>query len=512
MKKRTLCAQAVVALVAAAGNAQVVINEVLENTPGSGSTEPRYEFIELYGTPGLSLDGYMIALIKGGTDVDSNDIPEAPVEIDEAFSLDGLSLGPNGLLVIYNDTGDASFIPDIVAFDFDPLTPVAGFNSLHIPTSDTAGNLANDDSSSYVLIRRRPIDATFAFNTFWRKETNPDPSFTGKVSFGAPFQPGTPTMEAYQMVDDVAWSDNGGKEYVRSSEQEISDTPGFNPDSISRVNYFGSNPMRGHRFNSAGVIVPTRTADEEWVYGDIVDVLALAYDPARSKGPTDLAAPGYDGSCNPEDPMTVGCTPTGGPFLFDDIDITGFGLTPGGFNDGGAITQFRFVTGDFDFDGVATINDYYAIQAHYQARVNATPASTLDEMEPRTFDNDTPGDPSDDFIYMAWRFEGREFNAVLAMMGMDTNDNGSGGNAEFVTAEDVQAANGLYCLGDISGPVNIGEPDGNLTGADFFEFLTRFSTGDLRADYSSAGTPGVPDGNLTGADFFFYLTAFQNGC
>ena len=68
------------------------------------------------------------------------------------------------------------------------------------------------------------------------------------------------------------------------------------------------------------------------------------------------------------------------------------------------------------------------------------------------------------------------------------------------------------CPADLSGPVNPGVPDGQLTGADFFEFLTRFEAGDLSIDFSSAANPGVPDGQLTGADFFAYLDLFSQGC
>lgn len=65
---------------------------------------------------------------------------------------------------------------------------------------------------------------------------------------------------------------------------------------------------------------------------------------------------------------------------------------------------------------------------------------------------------------------------------------------------------------DISGPAQPGVPDGLLSGADFFEFLTRFENGDLSVDFSSAANPGVPDGLLSGADFLFFLDLFQQGC
>ena len=88
---RTLSAVAALTL-AANASAQVVINEIFEN-PSGGSADDLFEYIELYGTPGMDLTGYAIALFKGGAD-DGDDIPETPAEIDEAFSLDGLSIGP----------------------------------------------------------------------------------------------------------------------------------------------------------------------------------------------------------------------------------------------------------------------------------------------------------------------------------------------------------------------------------------------------------------------------------
>ena len=66
--------------------------------------------------------------------------------------------------------------------------------------------------------------------------------------------------------------------------------------------------------------------------------------------------------------------------------------------------------------------------------------------------------------------------------------------------------------GDISSPANPGEPDGLLSGADFFEFLVRFQSGDLSVDFSSPSAPGQGDGLLSGADFFEFLNLFAAGC
>ena len=65
---------------------------------------------------------------------------------------------------------------------------------------------------------------------------------------------------------------------------------------------------------------------------------------------------------------------------------------------------------------------------------------------------------------------------------------------------------------DLSSPLSPGVPDGVLTGADFFEFLSRFQAGDLSVDFSSPLNPGTPDGVLTGADFFEFLSLFAAGC
>ena len=54
--------------------------------------------------------------------------------------------------------------------------------------------------------------------------------------------------------------------------------------------------------------------------------------------------------------------------------------------------------------------------------------------------------------------------------------------------------------------------DGVLTGADFFEFLERFQSGDTSVDYSSAASPGTPDGVLNGADLLEFLRLFTQGC
>ena len=115
MKQSVLMALAGMSLCATGLQAQVVINEVYENPPGDAQgNDDVLEFIELYGEPGLDLTGYAIGLFKGGSDGDlgePNDIPDVYAELDEVFTLDGLTIGANGFLVLYNGTDTQSLIP-----------------------------------------------------------------------------------------------------------------------------------------------------------------------------------------------------------------------------------------------------------------------------------------------------------------------------------------------------------------------------------------------------------------
>ncbi len=456
----------ILAAAAGAARAQVVINEVFENPPGS--TDSAWEYIELYGVPGTDLTGMAIALLKGGVDDDGDNIP-GPIppledvdpgaeyaEIDEAFQLDGIIIPANGMVVIYRGGGALNLMNNTPGA---AQTVKVSTASRHIPSSDEPGQLANDASSSYVLVRKRAFHSVNVNNVSvyelgyaWRKDVSHDVNFNGKIDCGNEtivlgsnpgFGPTTieTGLEPYQMVDDVAWSHLGGKEYVRSSEQEISDSPGFNPDAICRIRYFGRNPLLGARFNSDNVLRPSRTADEEWIHGDILTVSTgpdqLRFEDGRVKGPTDPNGPFYDGSCNPDtDP---GCLPVpDGVFQFADLsNLNQFRLTPGILNDNAAlgITQFRFISGDLNFDSKVDVEDLYAAHAKLGA--------TIDDTEPFVNDNGTPDDPSDDCSYIHWKWEGRNFNAILAMTKLNTADGAGGSNSPAVTTNDITAGRAL---------------------------------------------------------------------
>jgi hypothetical protein len=549
--------------VAAAANGQVVINEVYPNPPGSSSIDNRWEYIEVYGPAGMDLTGYLIASVFGGADGNSNNVPgplpagwdagDEVSEIDEAWTLDGLHIGGNGLLVIYNSLG-SSFIPGLAS----PGTALATFTAAHCPTSDTAGRIKNDGSASFILVRKRPFHAINAsgisvydgvpgstivsgpatyptsIRYAWRKDVNPDVNYDGLLDFagfgtlavgGGPNPPepsvnseraATPAvgapwqMEPYQMVDDVAWSNGGGKEYTRSKQQEISDTAGFNPDAISRLAYYGANPHRGSTF-IGGVMSDSRMADEEWVYGDIVDSAPLtSYMAGFVGGPTDQNGPTYNDQ---------GQLDAAGTRKLNDINLTGFKLTPGGFNDVNAAAsgginnvQFRFVRGDFNFDGVVDCQDRELMLARMSA------GASLDDTQAKVAERGTPDDTSDDVAYTGWKWQGREFNGLLAMVRMSLTDGTTGewNSGMTVTAADLAAFDAVFtgscCIADIGAQGGLPGHDGALDNNDFVVFIDYFFNHNPLADVGRQGGIAPGDGAWDNNDFVVFIDAFFAGC
>lgn len=177
--------------------AGVVVNEVFINPAGS-SADDTQEFVELLGVPGKKLDGYAVAFCSGteqkyymlGT------IPPAPnpsPEVDEFFSLDGLSLGTNGLLVV--GIG--------LRLDYGQIlddTHYADWNTIYNGGLDTPGKLQNDGSNTVLLIRNRPgiteADPVNSGGLRWGKDIDIDAEFitpaVSDVCGGATVIPGLP--------------------------------------------------------------------------------------------------------------------------------------------------------------------------------------------------------------------------------------------------------------------------------------------------------------------------------
>ncbi|MCA9304111.1 MAG: hypothetical protein KC996_08320, partial [Phycisphaerales bacterium] len=420
----------------------------------------------------------------GGED-DGDNIPEVPAEIDEAFSLDGLTIGSNGFLVIYNGTVSQSLIPLFLPNEGEHS---ASFFDTHIPSTDTNGNLNNDGSSTYLLIRKRPFHSIVNGASVYtpgysiRKDVDPDVDYNGKIDFGIEI-PTSGTIDPVrvidplQIIDEFAWSNAGGKEYVRSSEQEISETTNFNPDAASRLAYYGTNPMLGQRINSSGETVPTRTADESFIYGDMVGASTdFTYDETRYGAPTDPAGDGF---------MDIAIIAGGDRFK----------LTPGTFNDHGAtgISQFRFLVGDLNFDGAVDSAD---LDLFDTLLAGADFDATEDYIDPDTMlPIEDPSNPGTNF--QSYVFQGRLANAFLGAMGLDPAD-GLDTPSEDDRNALIALIGPLECSADITG-------DGTLDIFDVFGYLDLFNTGDLGADFTG-------DGTLDIFDVFAFLDAFNAGC
>ncbi|HPF38868.1 MAG TPA: lamin tail domain-containing protein [Phycisphaerae bacterium] len=487
--------------------AQVVINEVLQNP--EGSNDELWEYFELYGRPGMDLTGYAIGLMNGGIDANNDGIigpGDTVPEIDEAFGLDGLTLGANGFLVIYNDTGGTSNLVNLGLID--PASNVVSFTAAHIPnTFDVAGKLSNDGSSTYVLVRKRvdhSIDmnnqSVYGANYFFHKDVRHDVDGDGNIDVGTETNTigtGEPArmLQPIQIVDELAWSNGGGLEYTSSRQYEISDTPGFNPDMVSRLAYYCSNPRRGHRTaGNAGnpfTTEITSIADESFIYGEMITSLPISADFFKyktaidvmtgfttTKAPTDLSAAAYDASCDPEpdDAPNAGCSPiSGGGYQYTDIDVTDFVITPGTFNDhptNANVQQFRFVRGDFNVDGLVN---------HIDERM------ILDRMGWGLDDADVDG---------TWLRQGPEFQKTLMMLEMDMADTAS------VNSDDLNAfyAECAVCGVATNAEVRITEFMYTGNGDEFIEFT---NVGATPVDMS--GFSYDDSGRISGA---FDLSAF----
>lgn len=303
---------------AASAPATVFLNEILINPPGSGDAT---EFIELLGAPGRKLDGYAIATLNGGQQktYPLGSIPPRPEdrhEIDELFSLDGLRLGANGILVLTQAAPGnyASIVPHSNAVRWTTLWN----GGLAAPSS-----LENDGSNTIVLIRRRPGvteacgDPEICGVLRWAKNIRQDDELavvqvgdppadmlqygTGSLDNGDGINPddlptvdmkgfSTPGADAddLEVVDEVSYEHDAGWEFdiddrhvdVGSAHPDLperrvhalDDPAAFNPDCLTRVDYRtkgpGWPPVAGGTGQMSNGNNWQDTATEQWIRGD----------------------------------------------------------------------------------------------------------------------------------------------------------------------------------------------------------------------------------------------------
>ncbi|NLX12683.1 MAG: hypothetical protein GXY44_03385 [Phycisphaerales bacterium] len=300
----------------APAQAVVVINEVFINPPGS--YDDTREFIELMGTPGKKLDGYAIALANGtqwkywtlGSPY------PADQEIDEFFSLDGLELGANGLLVL---AINIPFYYPTVLSD----TNFQRWNTIWNGGLDSPGKLQNDGSNTILLIRNRPgkTQANPTGTLCWGKDIRHDTEYypgvvdpkdpnsppnlyvqwgNGNLDKGsADEQPtaldlkgaSTPEIDDdLEVVDEVSYEHERGWEYdidgrhvdngstnpkfPRRHVHALDDPQGFSPDVLTRVDYRTKGPGWAPTPGATGEMANGNnwqdTATEQWIRGDSV--------------------------------------------------------------------------------------------------------------------------------------------------------------------------------------------------------------------------------------------------
>ncbi|MHC4675404.1 MAG: hypothetical protein ACYTBZ_23205 [Planctomycetota bacterium] len=390
--------------------ATVFINEAFINPPGSA--DDGREFIELLGTPGKKLDGYAIAVLNGTDEkrYDAGIIPPPPVpvpEIDEFFSLDGLALGSNGILVLLIRDPSTFYYPELLPdSNFARWTVDSnGLNGLWNGGRDVPGQVGNNGSVTILLIRNRPgrteADPCNPAGLLWAKETTHDAEFipqdgnnylwgNGNLDRGDPNGMGGNTLEMtglntvgdltddLEVVDEISFEDLHGWEYdtdgrhvdANSSLAELpyrhvhalDDPAGFNPDVLSRVDYRtkgnGWTPADGGTGEMANGNNWHDTATEQWIRGESTS----GYLPEFGSNPVFF----YENTTNLE-PNTVQPYETHVPLWLDDGNTPDYDFSTAKTYQiaAGRINSLAvpFIPGDCDRDGFCDANDISKIKA-----------------------------------------------------------------------------------------------------------------------------------------------------
>ncbi len=375
----------------------IFINEVFINPSESDGT---HEFIELLGTPGMKLDGYAIAVLNGTEEkyYTLGSIPPAPVpapEIDEFFSLDGLSLGDNGILGV--------LVRDKYAFNYPGLlsdSASVDWRTLWNGGLDVPGKLTNDGSCTIILIRNRPgiteADPCNPDGLLWGKEIthdaelftpvggmdqfgdgNLDRSDSTRVDGNTIDLSGLDTVgdltDDLEIVDEVSYEDGRGWEYDTDGRHvdefssceslphrhvhALDDPANFNPDVISRVDYRTKGPGWAPSCGATGEMANNNnwqdTATEQWIRGSSVNTLTL---------PRHFY---YDNDPN-SNPNAVQAFGTHVPLWLDDGNGVDYEFTTNSYEIlVGSINPLAvpFIPGDVDRDGICDVNDINKISS-----------------------------------------------------------------------------------------------------------------------------------------------------
>ena len=383
----------------------VFINEVFINPPGAGMDEQR-EFIELLGTPGKKLDGYAIAVLNGTEKkyYGLGSIPPLPSpapEIDEFFSLDGLELGANGILVLLiRERTSAFYYPELL-----PDCNWINWTNLWNGSLDVPGKLGNNGSFTIILVRNRPgqteADPCDPNGLRWGKEIAHDAELLNYQDVNDQFGDGnldradSNGMGGYtldmtgvntagdltddlEIVDEVSYEDGAGWEYdtdgrhvdngstyvflPRRHVHALDDPANFNPDVLSRVDYrtkgIGWAPSGGGTGEMTNGNNWQDTATEQWIRGNSIS----GFLPEFGAYPVFFYV--NDANTNPN---AVQPFDTHVPLWLNDGNVPDYNFAAAKTYQiaAGRINPLAvpFIPGDCDRDGVCDVNDINKISS-----------------------------------------------------------------------------------------------------------------------------------------------------
>jgi hypothetical protein len=429
----------------------VFINEIFSNPPGTVN-DADYEFIELLGTPGMKLDGYAVVVVNGTQNelYPLGSIPPDPnpaPEIDEFFSLDGLTLGKNGILVLLMRSPSAYYYPDLFGATRMSDSNWVLRSGLWNGGLDVPNTINNDGSTTIFLIRNRPgitqADPCNPQGLRWGKEILHDAQLkklddmnqwgNGDLDEGEPNGLGGNTLDMcgtgtpldanddLEIVDEVSFENGQGWEYDTDDRHvdanstfgglpyrhvhALDDPANFNPDALSRVDYRtkGQGWMpRGNYGEMANGNNWQDTATEQWIRGRSVNITGP---PKRFY---------YDNEPN-SDPNAVQPYGTHVPHWLNDgndsdynyISLRTYEIVGGKINP----LAVPFIPGDVDRDGFCDYNDIAKIRTVFGEPdwifANSTPGSTeTDSGDPsaqtRPWDVDCSGDNGIEATDLQW--------------------------------------------------------------------------------------------------------------
>ncbi len=114
----------------------VYINEIFFDPPASGDSI--YEYIELRGTPNMSLDNYYLMFVENENDVFNTGHAG---EVERVIDLNGYSVGSNGFVIVRQTGGyNYSVAPGTTELTYDGVIENSGFTAMLIKNNGGAGS------------------------------------------------------------------------------------------------------------------------------------------------------------------------------------------------------------------------------------------------------------------------------------------------------------------------------------------------------------------------------------